>query len=365
MVACASCGDKEKKNGGKLSTKGKSEYASIIPLDGEQQPIRESIDGGIKYSIQKAEEFGKGTYDEYNPNVIKFSDDKFVMFNGMAGKAMAYYDGTFSIKDGTVKFSYENLISWDNNGDIDKINVDQEYEEADMDVINGESDKLDGLSLDEKKEMIKKEQEKFMIEARTDSMQKMNKTGACCRWAVPAMNFNDKWNDYALMPFIRFVKIGSSINYDLPNTLKTVDKFLCTDTYGIELKGKYKRGKDFTLEYDLEDTMEEDEQSPFKSESDPEELRDRIEERAEMNYGCDSLESTIEFSDGEWEWFNDNGDFLNNGKYEESKDYPGLIKMYIDEDSEKCPDYAMYTCPLLFYIDDDGEIYYPAFVKMK
>lgn len=339
MGAVTSCGDKEdsdvKKNGGKLSTKGKSEYASIIPLDGYQQPIRESIDGGIKFSIQKAEEFEKGTDDEYNPHVIKFSDDKFVMHNGKIGENMAYYDGTFSIKDGAVKFSYENNIRYDrDNEDYKNININDDVDDR-------------------------------RSEAVIQLMQDLNKTGAYCKWAVPAMNFYDKWNDYAVMPFIRFIKIGSSINYELPNTMKTVDKFLCTDTYGIELKGKYKRGKDFTLEHDLEDTMEEDEQSPFKSESDPEELRDKIEERAEMNYGCDSLESTIKFSDGEWEWFNDDGDLLNNGKYEESKDYPGLIKMYIDEDSEKCPDYAMNSYPLLFYIDDDGEIYYPAFVKMK
>lgn len=340
MGTFASCSNKKDgKKDGKLSAKGKSEYVSILSLDGDLQPIMESIDKGINYSMNRAREFED---EEYNPCVIKFSDDKFVMSTGMTGRNTSYYDGTFVVKDGAVKFSYENYISWDNNGDIEKINVDQEFEDADKDVI--------------KKDIA-------------DNMQKMNKTGAYCRWAVPAMCSVDKWKDHSILPFIRFIKFSNYSFYDpnddIPNTLKTVDDLLCTDTYGIELKGKYSRGKAFTLEHNFEETMEDDEQSPLKWDPDAEEYKVREEERAVVNYGCDSLNSTIEFSDGEWEWFNDDGELLNNGKYDESKDHPGLISMYVDDDSKKSGAEAQAVCPLLFYIADDGEIYYPAFVKMK
>ncbi len=327
--AFASCGDKEKEKGSKngaLSTKGKSEYTAIIPLDGNSQPIKESIDDGIKYSIDNAKEFQKETNAEYSPYVIKFSGDKFVMPNRMI-KDWTYYDGTFSIKNGTIKFSYENYIA---PGNDYKVNINDKAE-------------------------------KVSIAAAIDQMEKLNKTGSYCKYAAPTMNAYDKWNDFTILPFIRYTQ-GTKMDIDRPNTLKTVDKFLCTDTYGVELDGKYKKGKSFILKHDLEDTLAKDEQSCVTRDD---ELPERLLERAEMNYHCDDIESTIKFSDGKWEWYNDEDALLNNGKYEESKNYPGLIKMYVDEESEKCPDYAKNTYPLWFYITDDGEIYYPAFVKVE
>lgn len=327
--AFASCGDKEKEKGSKdgaLSTKGKSEYTAIIPLDGNSQPIKESIDEGIKYSIDNAKEFQKETNAEYSPYVIKFSGDRFVMPNRM-NKDWTYYDGAFSIKNGTIKFSYENYIAPSNDY---KVNINDKTE-------------------------------KVSIAAAIDQMEKLNKTGSYCKYAAPTMNAYDKWNDFTILPFIRYTQ-GTKMDIDRPNTLKTVDKFLCTDTYGVELDGKYKKGKSFILKHYLEDTLAKDEQSCVTRDD---ELPERLLERAEMNYHCDDIESTIKFSDGKWEWYNDEDALLNNGKYEESKDYPGLIKMYVDEESEKCPDYAKNTYPLWFYITDDGEIYYPAFVKVE
>lgn len=360
--AFASCGDKEKgssSKGGALSTKGKSEYTAIRPINGNVEPFKESIDEGIKYSIDNAKEFQEETDAEYSPYVIKFSGNKFVMpydrrYDG------AFYDGKFSVKNGAIKFSYENYIA---TGNDYKVNINDKVE-YDDDILDRASDKLDGLTGEEKKELIKKEQEKRASAAVIERMQKLNKTGAYWKFAAPSMNADDKWNDFAVFPFIRTTK-GVDINIDYSNTLKTVDKFLCTDTYGIELDGKYKKGKGFTLKHDLEDTLKDDEQSPYQWEEAPEEWLEKKLRRAEIDYNCDDLDSTIEFSDGEWEWYNADDELLNNGKYEESRKYPGLIKMYIDEDSEKHPVYAENTYPLWFYIADDGEIYYPAFVKVE
>lgn len=352
--AFVSCGDKEKgSKGGALSTKGKSEYAPLLPIDGNSEPIKESIDKGIEYSIDKAKE----NDSEYSPYVIKFSGDKFVM-PYERGRDWTFLDGKFSVKNGIIKFSYENFIALD---DDTKININDKVE-PDKDIIKGKSEKLDGLTNEEKKELRKKEQDKQMSVARIEIMQKLNKYGSYCKYAVPGMNMSDKWNDFAILPFIRWTR-GTRMDIDRPNTLKTVDKFLCTDTYGIELDGKYKKGKSFTLKHDLEETFEEDEQS-YAARDD--ETMERMLENAKCHYHyCDDLESTIKFSDGEWTWYNADDELLNNGKYEESKDYPGLIKMYVDEDSEKHPDHALVLYPLWFYIADDGEIYYPAFVKVE
>lgn len=365
-VLCAgafvSCGDKENEKGSKggaLSTKGKSEYTAIIPLDGNSRPFKESIDEGIKYSINNAKEFQEDTDAEYSPYVIKFSENEFIM-PCQPRPDWTYYDGTFSIKNGSIQFSYENYITPYNDY---KVNIDEKVV-VDEDILDRTSDKLDGLTNEEKKELIKKEQNKRASAAVIGKMQKLNEYGSYCRFAAPAMNANDKWPDFTVIPFIRTTK-GADISIEYSNTLKTIDNFLCTDTYGIELDGKYKKGKGFTLKHDLEVTLKDDEQSPYQWEESPEEWLDNIIERAEKNYYCDDLDSTIQFSDGEWEWYNANDELLNNGKYEESKKYPGLIKMYVDEESEKCPDYAKNTYPLWFYIADDGEIYYPAFVKVE
>ncbi len=352
------CGDKkdDKKSNG-LSSKGDSEYVSIMPLDGKKQPFSESIDEGIKYSKNCAEEYEKENDDEYTPHLIKFSDGEFIMPNSIGSNALvSYYDGNFSVKDGKIKLSYENFINLKYDF---KINVNGEAEDG---KSLGIYENIEDLSEQEKKKL-----EENMIHSVTASMKKLNETGSYIKFVVPAMNSNDKFTDFSIFPFIRYVNSAGYFNYDYPNTLYAVDDFLCTDTYGIELDGKYKKGKSFTLKHDLEDAIENDEQSHllgYENEDDAEELIDKAIERAEQAYGCDDLETTIEFSDGEWEWFNADGGLINNGKYDESKDYPGLIMMTLDEDSKNCPDYALYTFPLWFYIADDGEIYYPGYVKM-
>ncbi|MBQ4533680.1 MAG: hypothetical protein IJA18_00610 [Ruminococcus sp.] len=361
--AFTACGDKkDDKSSGGLSKKVDGEYVSILSLYGRREVFEDGIDEGIKYSMNLAEEYEKENDDEYNPHLIKFSDGEFLMPDGYYEHenvhAWDYYDGTFSVKDGKIKFSYENHIDYDKS----KTNINCKSI-LDMDVIKGTSEKLEGLSAEEKKEIKKQEMEKMNILFTVEFMQKLNETGSYFKELLPAMNCSDKWSDFSVLPFIRFAL--NILKYDSPNTLYVVDDFLCTDTYGIELDGKYKRGKAFTLKHDLEDTIENDEQSRLLGGNEEKETYlNRLIQIANSQYNCDDVETTIEFSDGEWEWFNADGGLINNGRYDESKDYPGLIMMYVDEDSKNYPDYALYTYPLWFYIADDGEIYYPGYVKM-
>ncbi len=353
--AFSACSNKkdDKKSGG-LSTKCDGKYASIIPLDGQKQPFSESIDEGIKYSMYLAEEYEKENDDEYNPHLIKFSDSEFLMPDSIGINGITYYDGKFSVKDGKIKFSYENFINLKYGF---KININGETEDGES---LGIYEDIDDLSEQEKKKL-----EDNMIHAATKSMKKLNETGSFFKYVLPSMNNSDKWSDFSILPFIRYVNSAGYFNSEDPNPLYTVNDFLCSNTYGIELDGSYTSGKSFTLKHDLEDVVRNDVQSHLLGyEDNAEELIDKAIERAEHDYNCDDIETTIEFSDGEWEWFNADGGLINNGRYDESKDYPGLIMMYVDEDSKNCPDYALYTYPLWFYIADDGEIYYPGYVKM-
>ncbi len=356
--AFTACGDRNEGKSGRSSAKCNGEYVSITPFDGNREAFKDSIDEGIEYSINLAEEYEKKSDSKYDPYLIKFSGDEFLM-PIMMGADGLYYDGTFSVKNGKIKFSYENRIYPKNDH---KTNINDKVE-VDNSILSKTSKKLEGLSNEEKKKLIKEEQDKLVIQKTVELMESLNETSSYYGYVAPAMNYNDKWADFSVLPFIRHIVPYGGINTDYPNTLYAVDDFLCTETYGIELDGKYKRGKDFTLKHDLEDTLENDEQSYYKGRDDAEELIDKTIERAKLNYDCDDLETTIEFSDGEWEWFNADGGLINNGRYDESKDYPGLVMMYVDEDSKNCPDYAI-TSPLWFYIADDGEIYYPGYVKM-
>lgn len=357
------CGDKnEGKSGGGSSAKCNGEYVSIMPFDANREVFEDGIDEAIVYCKELAEEYEEKSDSEYNPHLFKFSDGEFLI-PIWDNDVPRYYDGTFSVKNRKIKFSYENYL----NSYLDfKVNINDEVE-IDYEILRRTSEKLEGLSSEEKKELIKEEQDKQVIQNYVELMESLNETGSYYKFVAPAMNASDKFTDFSILPFVRYVYYNGQINYNYPNTLYAVDDFLCTDAYGIELDGKYKKGKSFTLKHDLEDTIENDEQSrllDYEDEDDAEENIEKAIERAEQAYGCDDVETTIEFSDGEWEWFNADGGLINNGRYDESKDYPGLIMMYLDEDSKNCPDFAMRTFPLWFYIADDGEIYYPGYVKM-
>ncbi len=146
----------------------------------------------------------------------------------------------------------------------------------------------------------------------------------------------------------------------------------------MELKGSYKKGKKFTVKFDPLAPISDDKSSIHNSifndmskkelinyviESDVPVNDDRHIIQLMFNLIGDLGEGEIIFDDGKWEWYNGKGDLVNNGTYQESKDYPGLIGMYVDEDSERYIDSYSHVCPHLFYIDGK-DISYPCMVKM-
>lgn len=185
--------------------------------------------------------------------------------------------------------------------------------------------------------------------------------GGMPRYSAPWVSFSDKMNDLSFLP--QFVKYGSdpgSIAEDCPATLYYMENVLCTELYGVELDGKYKPGKEFTLEFDQLEVYKHGPMADASKDS-----LDQREEIIEFQYHCDRTDSTIEFEDGEWTWYNHNGDVLNYGEYQESEEYEGLIAMYTTDKSKKILENFYTEMPILLYIADDGNVYYPAFVKEK
>lgn len=146
--------------------------------------------------------------------------------------------------------------------------------------------------------------------------------------------------------------------------------FLCREAYGAELEKNYKYGKDFTMSYNYLDTLENDETSSLYS-LPKDERKDYISKlQSTLAYSMDvdgdsrnDFDTTIEFRDGEWEWYNKNGDLINNGEYQESEEYKGLIVMYVTDDSENYYENAGVRAQRMFLYIHDGEIYAPVFIK--
>ncbi|MBQ8349724.1 MAG: hypothetical protein IJY19_08805 [Ruminococcus sp.] len=196
------------------------------------------------------------------------------------------------------------------------------------------------------------------------NMQTYSETGSYCKLVIPQMNLNDKFTSYNVLPYIRWHR-GISLGITETMTLKSMGDLICTDTYGIDLKDVYKSGEDFTLEYNIMNTLKNDEFSPYngKKSDFSDENMDSIEKNLLIQYNCDDLNTAFVFSDGEWNWYNADGELINNGKYSESDNYPGLILMYVDTDSKNTNELPSY-CMLALYIAEDGNIYYPAFAKV-
>ncbi len=135
--------------------------------------------------------------------------------------------------------------------------------------------------------------------------------------------------------------------------------FLCTQTYAFNLAGNWKKGEDFTIEFNQLNSFYEDEYSWFQNMS--EERKEQVEYWISHDIGdfSGSYDTTIYFSNDKWEWYNSENELINNGKYQESDKYPGLIAMYVNDESKNAIDAPTV---LVFFIFE-GKVYYPAFVK--
>lgn len=199
-------------------------------------------------------------------------------------------------------------------------------------------------------------------------LEDLNATGGMPAYSVPWTSKVDTFRSYGSLPILTGFESMSGLKAEArkeaPANLYNMGDVLCTDLYGIELDGKYKTDKKFTLDFDQYKVLEDNPRVIVAPEMD--------EMAITRQYGSDTTDSTIEFEDGNWNFYNHEGELLNNGKYIESKEYEGLVAMYFTEESEKSKYFAddekyafFISKPIFLYFADDGEVYYPAFVKEK
>ena len=138
--------------------------------------------------------------------------------------------------------------------------------------------------------------------------------------------------------------------------LRCMDNLIYTDTFGYHLNGSYRPGEPFTITFDPIKTVET---CVYYKLKDTENLS-RIYKSA---FQSESTNTTIEFSDGKWEWKNNEGALINKGEYQESSEYKGLIALTTTSDSLAGNTNSYKTMmPLMFYLSGD-QIYYPCFIK--
>ena len=364
LACCVSCGDSgdgtEEKNdlslGNPLAAQTSvldGKYASVDPIDGNWTSYKTDIDSGLRYAVK--------SYLNSDIKPLEFSGRSFRMLGSFISKEWSSYSGTYTLNDGKIIFNYEKYHT--ENVDVD---LNEEKPEFDNDIIiqKYKAEALKGLTKDEQTKRIKEEQTKRSISLLHEALQELNKTGTYFNKVSARIMKSDKVNSPGILPIFSVRSPGIMKRRDTPFMLCPVDDFICVETYGMKLDGSYRKGKNFTVNFDPMAPYYDDAYSNYNLEPDSRGRNDEMYQTYLERFFAGSRDTTITFSNGKWTWKNGAGEIVNNGYYMESDEHPGLIGMFIGEDSAHNDKNYQMVCPLLFYIAGDGTIWYPNWVKM-
>ncbi|MBQ6181859.1 MAG: hypothetical protein IJK31_09280 [Ruminococcus sp.] len=350
----SSCGNKD--NEGKKSSGGSKldgEYCTIVPVNGKRMfAMDKSLDEYLDYS--------KDCYDSLAVKELGFDGGNFEMTDvrsAARGADTIVYNGSYDVSDGKILFKYDQTTRFEKNGEKTVFDIADGKPDYDSDIIT-EKKQAD-------KEEVTAEMQKMTNAKMIERMEKFNETGTFYNSVGNSVDFSDKIKDFNIMPLFVHNVTGNNKQEDVPVYLYHVDDLLCVPTYGFKLDGKYKYGKDFTIDYNALDVYLDDEYSMYyragydKDKSKADSLKSVLEKQ------LGSTDDTkLEFSDGRWEWYSSDGELINDGVYEESSEYKGLIAMSITDDSLNCDADFKVLSPIFFYIDGSGSIWLPYMMKV-
>lgn len=84
------------------------------------------------------------------------------------------------------------------------------------------------------------------------------------------------------------------------------------------------------------------------------------------------FDTIIEFENGTWNWYDKEHSLINNGEYQESSIYDGLIVMYITDGKKPYPEHLeeyykkiSKSAPCIYLYINDGKIYFSALIKIR
>ncbi|MBE6826512.1 MAG: hypothetical protein E7511_06490 [Ruminococcus sp.] len=317
-----------------ITTGGSAEglYVNLNGMGDFVQVYKNDVDAGIRAVL-----------DEYDANKrsnhILLKDNLFSIAT-YRSSACAIYDGHYEINGGRVCFSYESYTNG-NDPNAQVIRIDEPKDDRSWKAIS-------------------------------ERLLNMNEFGTYCEPCMPKVYGIDRFPVQGVYPIMIERNVTRKAEEE-DVALEHHGEFLCVETYGFELD-TYTKGEAFSITYNPERTILLDEYSRYNMEGWDEAAIDKQLGRYCSFFGQDESaigeDTTLEFSDGHWEWYNSDGGLINNGIYQESQDYPGFIMMSVEENSvavDTDQEKATFThcMPLLFYIAEDGEIYYPAFVRAE
>lgn len=333
LISTAACGDKDDKKEKSSSSGGNvgKEYCPVIPVTGKKMTVDQNVD---EY-LEKSKTFYT---EDFKHRIFKLDDGSFDILDLRQPNLERSFAGNYKIEDGKILFDYKTAT------------VKNKGEKTVYDIDDEDNNDSDGV----KKALLQ-------------SMKEFNETGTFFNTVGSPLQYSDIVNDYTVMPLVIQNFRGNTRPKGVPVFLHIVDDFLCVPTYGFDLNGDYSCGNDFTVTYNPLAAYLDDEYSVYYT-NDYENtgaggrtMAENLEEIITQQAG-NTEDISIEFSDGNWEMYNSEGEFLNNGVYSESEDYEGMIAMFVTEDSAKTFSHYQALCPLFFYIND-GEIWYPYMIK--
>jgi hypothetical protein len=148
--------------------------------------------------------------------------------------------------------------------------------------------------------------------------------------------------------------------------LKLQNDFLCTDAFGCKLDGSYQPGEDFTIQYDRIEALNSDPNYILVNQEHLEQNIAYQKDTMNNQWNTASTSTTVSFSNGVWEWKTADGNLINNGVYQESKQYPGLIAMTLSDSSAAGNEYTVFKTmiPVFLYVNE-GKVYSPCLIKTK
>ncbi len=147
-------------------------------------------------------------------------------------------------------------------------------------------------------------------------------------------------------------------------TLYKTGNFLSCETFGISINGTYQSGTEFDFKYNPIQEILENPDSTYNDTHPDTTRRLYLQMAYHLPEGSENYDTTVHFSNGKWTWVNFQNQEINTGSYQESKTYPGLILMYLDNDSRRDSSSLEYFCQMI-YIADDGKVYLPLYVRTE
>lgn len=325
-------------------------------------PITDGLDFLIEEQLFQNQHYAEqngGVLNHPGTRAIEFKDGSFAYSCGIPGNLKDTYSGKFSVEGNRILFDYEQFYRKPRNDDEYTIDINAVPEPYDLEKIKKGTE-----------EEKKAELEKSKLRLSYDSMVELDEHGYFFSRFAPPICYSDKIRDHGFLPFVYASANGNALT---PSYLYQFGDLLGFETYGMSLDGDYVPGESFTLDFDQMNVFAED---PYgycsnvkNSHEDIERFIDNKSESIEQQYGLDeseNLNTVLTFNNGSWKWKNAEGGLINNGSYQESELYPGLIVMYTDSTSRKTKEQLKLfegDDTIMLYIDSDGQIYHPYFIK--